>query len=216
MNDKKPEKRGLGRGLSALDGGCEPRSGRPQRHHIVVRTQWFRLSACSLIRTSPAAIFLLKGCRILPHPSAQGRSFSHLSSAKRGMVNIRLLPASAAGAPRRSPNCMKSPCWFETFSDEEVLEIAIVENIQRADLNAIEEALAYRQLMDRFGHTQEKMAEALGEKPKPHRQHACVFCNCQKRFKTYVREGKLTPGHARALITTPNAPNSRGRSSLKG
>ena len=52
------------------------------------------------------------------------------------------------------------PVVVRQFSDVEVLEVAIIENIQRADLNPMEEAVGYRQLMDRFGHTQEKMAEA--------------------------------------------------------
>ena len=52
-----------------------------------------------------------------------------------------------------------APVLVRDFSDAEVLEIAIIENIQRADLNAIEEAAGFRQLMDRFGHTQEKLAD---------------------------------------------------------
>ena len=55
------------------------------------------------------------------------------------------------------------PVIVREFSDIEVLEVAIIENIQRADLNAAEEAAGYKQLMDKFGHTQEKMAEALGK-----------------------------------------------------
>ena len=50
-----------------------------------------------------------------------------------------------------------------TANEQEQLELALVENIQRADLNAVEEAAGYRELMDRFGHTQEKLAEALGK-----------------------------------------------------
>ena len=55
------------------------------------------------------------------------------------------------------------PVIVRDLNDTEVLEVAIVENIQRSDLNAIEEAASYRQLMDRFGHTQEKLAEALNK-----------------------------------------------------
>ena len=55
------------------------------------------------------------------------------------------------------------PVLVREVSDTELLELAIIENIQRADLNAVEEAMGYRQLMDRFGHTQEKMAEALSK-----------------------------------------------------
>ncbi len=55
------------------------------------------------------------------------------------------------------------PAVIREFDDVEVLEVAIIENIQRADLNPVEEAAGYRQLMDRFGHTQDKMAKALGK-----------------------------------------------------
>ena len=66
------------------------------------------------------------------------------------------------------------PVIVREFTDTEVLEIAIIENIQRADLNPVEEAAGYRQLMDRFGHTQEKLAEALGKS----RSHIANFCGC--------------------------------------
>ena len=55
------------------------------------------------------------------------------------------------------------PVIVRDLTDTEVLEVAIIENVQRADLNAIEEAMGYRQLIDRFGHTQEKVAEALSK-----------------------------------------------------
>ena len=55
------------------------------------------------------------------------------------------------------------PVLVREFSDQEVLEVAIIENIQREGLNAIEEAAGYRQLIDRFGHTQERVADALGK-----------------------------------------------------
>lgn len=95
------------------------------------------------------------------------------------------------------------PVIIKDLSDSEVLEIALIENIQRADLNAIEEALAYRQLMDRFGHTQEKMAEALS-KSRSHIANLLRLLQLPEEVQTYIREGKLTAGHARALITTAN------------
>ncbi|PZQ98055.1 MAG: chromosome partitioning protein ParB [Cereibacter sphaeroides] len=95
------------------------------------------------------------------------------------------------------------PVLVRDFDDAEVLEVAIIENIQRADLNPVEEALAYRQLMDRFGHTQEKMAEALA-KSRSHIANLLRLLQLPEEVQSYLREGKLTAGHARALITTPN------------
>ena len=90
------------------------------------------------------------------------------------------------------------------FSDLDVLEIAIIENIQRADLNPIEEAIGYRQLMDKFGHTQEQMAEALG-KSRPHIANVLRLLALPKDVQALVINGSLSSGHARALITAPNA-----------
>lgn len=91
------------------------------------------------------------------------------------------------------------PVIVRDFTDIEVLEVAIIENIQRADLNPIEEAAGYRQLMDRFGHTQEKMAEALG-KSRSHIANLLRLLSLPEEVLALVRGGELSAGHARALI----------------
>ena len=96
------------------------------------------------------------------------------------------------------------PVVVREFSDLEVLEIAIIENIQRADLNPIEEATGYRQLMDKFGHTQEQMAVALG-KSRPHIANNLRLLALPDDVQALVVMGRLSSGHARALITAPNA-----------
>ena len=96
------------------------------------------------------------------------------------------------------------PVIIRDFSDAEMLEVAIIENIQRADLNAIDEAASYRQLMTRFGHTQEKLAEALG-KSRSHIANLLRLLNLPEQVQAWLKEGKLTAGHARALLTAPNA-----------
>ena len=96
------------------------------------------------------------------------------------------------------------PVVVREFSDLDVLEIAIIENIQRADLNPIEEAIGYRQLMDKFGHTQEQMAEALG-KSRPHIANVLRLLALPEDVQRFVTNGSLSSGHARALITAPNA-----------
>jgi ParB family chromosome partitioning protein len=91
------------------------------------------------------------------------------------------------------------PVVVREFTDVEVLEVAIIENIQRADLNAIEEAAGYRQLMEKFGHTQEKLAEALG-KSRSHIANLMRLLNLPEAVVEMVRNGELSAGHARALI----------------
>ena len=92
------------------------------------------------------------------------------------------------------------PVIIREFTDVEVLEVAIIENIQRADLNSVEEAAGYRQLMDRFGHTQEKMAEALG-KSRSHIANLLRLLNLPEAVLEMVRKGDLSAGHARTLVT---------------
>jgi ParB family transcriptional regulator, chromosome partitioning protein len=91
------------------------------------------------------------------------------------------------------------PVVVRDLSDTEVLEVAIIENIQREDLNAIEEALGFRQLMTRFGHTQEKLAEALS-KSRSHVANLLRLLTLPTEVQDMVRDGSLSAGHARALI----------------
>ena len=95
------------------------------------------------------------------------------------------------------------PVIIRELDDTEVLELGIIENIQRADLNAVEEAVGYRQLMDRFGHTQEKLAEALG-KSRSHIANLLRLLTLPDEVLTYLKEGKLSAGHARALVPATN------------
>ncbi|MDA5092980.1 ParB/RepB/Spo0J family partition protein [Aliiroseovarius sp. KMU-50] len=95
------------------------------------------------------------------------------------------------------------PVIVRTYTDTEALEVAIIENIQRADLNAIEEAAGYRDLMSRFGHTQEKVSEALG-KSRSHIANLLRLLNLPEDVQEFVRRGDLTAGHARTLVTAEN------------
>ncbi len=91
------------------------------------------------------------------------------------------------------------PVLIRDLSDSEVLELAIIENVQRSDLNPLEEALGYRQLMDRFGHTQEKLASSLG-KSRSHIANLLRLLNLPDVVQAMVNAGALSAGHARALL----------------
>lgn len=95
------------------------------------------------------------------------------------------------------------PALVRDYTDTETLEIAIIENIQRSDLNSIEEAAGYRELMDRFGHTQEKLAGALG-KSRSYIANLLRLLSLPENVQNLLRENKLTTGHARTLITADN------------
>ena len=91
------------------------------------------------------------------------------------------------------------PIVVHEVSDREALEIAIIENVQRADLNPLEEALGYQQLLTDHQYTQQQLADAIG-KSRPHIANPLRLLNLPEAVREYLREGKLTAGHARALI----------------
>jgi ParB family chromosome partitioning protein len=88
--------------------------------------------------------------------------------------------------------------------DAHALEFAIIENVQRADLNPIEEAAGYQALMEEFGHHQDDLAKVVG-KSRPHVANTLRLLKLSEAVKAYVRSGQLTAGHARALVGQPNA-----------
>jgi ParB family transcriptional regulator, chromosome partitioning protein len=91
------------------------------------------------------------------------------------------------------------PVVVREMGDGEALELAIVENVQREDLNAIEEAAAYHELIDRFGYTQDKIAHEVG-KSRPHVANTLRLLRLPESVKVMVRDGRLTAGHARTLL----------------
>lgn len=96
------------------------------------------------------------------------------------------------------------PAIVRSLDDQQVLEIGIIENVQRTDLNPYEEALAYRTLIDSFGHTQEAVAEAVS-KSRPHVANALRLLTLPQPILTMLVEGSLTAGHARTLIGSEKA-----------
>jgi ParB family chromosome partitioning protein len=96
------------------------------------------------------------------------------------------------------------PVVIREMNDSESLEIAIIENVQREDLNAIEEAAAYYELMERFKFTQEKVAKEVG-KSRSHIANTLRLLTLPESVRALVREGKLSAGHARTLIGLPDA-----------
>lgn len=96
------------------------------------------------------------------------------------------------------------PVVVSDMDDMEVFEVAIIENVQRADLNPLEEADAFRALMDRFGRTQDQVAGVVG-KSRSHVANTLRLLQLPEDVLWYVREGHLSAGHARALINAPDA-----------
>jgi ParB family chromosome partitioning protein len=91
------------------------------------------------------------------------------------------------------------PVIVRELSDGEALEVALIENIQRADLNALEEARAYAQLMEQFQYTQQQLADSVG-KSRSHIANTLRLLTLPPEVRRHIEEGALTAGHARSLI----------------
>jgi ParB family chromosome partitioning protein len=95
------------------------------------------------------------------------------------------------------------PAVVRELNEVEVLEIAIVENVQRMDLNPLEEAQGFQALIDRFGRTQQEIADAVG-KSRPHIANMLRLLALPDDLQEMVRDGRLSAGHARAILTAPD------------
>jgi ParB family chromosome partitioning protein len=190
-------RRGLGRGLSALLGetGVEGESGeaaigreiplelirrnpdQPRRH--------FAEAELAELTESVREKGVLQPVLLRPAPGVTGEY--QLVAGER-----RWRAAQRAGL-------RTIPAVIRELDDGQVLEIAIVENVQRADLNPLEEAQGYKALIDRFGRTQEAVAQVVG-KSRPHVANALRLLSLPEPVLTLLSEGALSSGHARALV----------------
>lgn len=201
---KSSKNRGLGRGLSALM--ADVNQDQPS-------------TAAATGATEPARRpdLFVPIENVVPNPDQPRRSFTPdqldelaASIREKGIIQPLIVRAKGtnyeivAGERRwRAAQMAKLhevPVLVRDFNDTEVLEVAIIENIQRADLNPVEEAAGYRMLMDRFGHTQEKLAEALS-KSRSYIANLLRLLNLPDDVQDMLKAGDLSAGHARALIT---------------
>ena len=96
------------------------------------------------------------------------------------------------------------PAVVKEFSDQEALEIGLIENIQRSDLQPLEEADAFQRLIDEYGHTQELVAQVVG-KSRSYVANSLRLLVLPVRAREYLEAGRITAGHARALLVSPEA-----------
>jgi ParB family transcriptional regulator, chromosome partitioning protein len=92
------------------------------------------------------------------------------------------------------------PVVVKEITDTQAMEFALVENLQRQDLNALEEAQGYRRMIDEFGHTQEQVAKVVG-KSRSHVANTLRLLGLPEGVRLFLEDGRLSAGHARALLT---------------
>lgn len=217
MAEKPLVKRGLGRGLSALmaDLGTDlakepeappprpdrllpiesirPNPDQPRRHFDEARLDELAAS----IKTRGVIQPLI----VRPDPQEKGR-YEIVAGERRWRAS-------------QKAGLAEVPVLVRDYGDQEVLEIAIIENIQRADLNAIDEGAAYRALIDRFGHSQDQVAQALG-KSRSHVANQMRLLQLPPPVQEMLVDGSLSAGHARPLIGHPRALDLARRIAERG
>ena len=198
MADDVPRSR-LGRGLAALIGDA------PSEPAVDRGTRAPRRLPLAFLRANPNN----------PRKSFHESELADLTSSikERGVVQP-LIVRPVAGATdafeiiageRRWRAAQKAglhdvPVIIREASDKESLELAIIENVQRADLNALEEARGYQQLVDQYSYTQEELAGVIG-KSRSHIANTLRLLKLPEAVQIYILDGRLTAGHARALLT---------------
>ena len=213
MTEKSKRPRGLGRGLSALmsDVAIDPVvSNAPDQgadisvpiEHVVANPN------------QPRRDFDQDDLDDLTASIREKGILQPLLVRKIGPLQYEIVAGERRWRAAQQAKLHEIPVLVREYDDTEVLEIAIIENIQRADLNAVEEAAGYRQLMDGFGHTQEKLAEALG-KSRSHIANFLRLLTLPDEVQYLVRQGKLSAGHARALIPSDD-PSGLAKKIVKG
>ena len=199
MTDQKPHGRALGRGLSALLG-----DEAVQNPQIIPADQRGQSLPVEFLAPSP----------FQPRRIFNQDNITELAASvrERGVLQpilVRPNPTRpnhyeiVAGERRwraaQAAQLHEVPVIIRELSDEGLLEIALVENIQRADLNPLEEASGYLRLIDEFDHTQESLAKVVG-KSRSHVANALRLLTLPETVQRLVDQGQLSAGHARALI----------------
>lgn len=200
MSPAKPPTRGLGRGLSSIMSDVNsPIDGDGSLHSSTDQK--------------------LSTDQIYPNPNQPRRTFDNqamddltASISEKGIIqplivrkktSVNGLYEIVAGERRwraaQRAQLHEVPVIIRDFTDVEVLEVAIIENIQRSDLNAIDEAAGYKQLMEKFGRTQEDMGKALG-KSRSHIANQIRLLTLPDSVQIYLQNGNLSAGHARTLV----------------
>ena len=189
-------KKGLGRGLSSLIGDTK------------VNSNVNKLSVSDLVRNKlqPRKIFDQENLEELTNsikergviqPIIVRNSQDHIDKYEIIAGERRWLAAQNAGLH-------EIPVVITEADDLKSLEFAIVENVQRHDLNSIEEANGYQKLIDEFGYDQEKVAKFIG-KSRSHISNCLRLLTLPKEFIALIENGNLSQGHAKVLVGLENA-----------
>ncbi len=205
--EKKQKPARLGKGLSALIGEYETASDQPELEEALRELEPFVIDI-ALIGANPNQ----------PRKTFSEQDLDELTDSirTRGVIQPILVRPHEAGARKyqiiagerrwraaKKAGLNQIPAVVRDFDDLEILEIGLIENIQRADLNPIEEAEGFHTLITRFGKTQESLAHSLG-KSRAHIANAVRLLKLPENALRHVRGGEVSAGHARAALGAPD------------
>ncbi|MEM7650505.1 MAG: ParB/RepB/Spo0J family partition protein [Pseudomonadota bacterium] len=205
--EKDPKARGLGRGLNALfedDEGVYPQADLEGQVAGRQRTM-LGLDQLEPGKAQPRRVFNEDSLSELAESIKQHGVLQPLlvreNADNSGLYEI--IAGERRWRASQRAQIHEVPVIVLSISDAEAFEIALIENLQREDLDPIEEAAGYQKLLDEYDYTQEKLAENLG-KSRSYIANTTRLLQLPEGVQKYVRDGLLSAGHARALITADN------------
>ena len=191
----------LGRGLASLIGDVGAES---QSNERVARSQ--RKVPIEHVRANPRNPRKLFSDAELNELSASIRErgiIQPIVVRARAADNFEIIAGERRWRAAQRANLHEVPIVVLDVTDGEALELAIIENVQRSDLNPLEEATGYQSLANEFNHSQDDIAKVVG-KSRSHIANTLRLLKLPETVKAYINSGKLTAGHARALINHPD------------
>ena len=204
MSDDVPSRRrpsGLGRGLSSLLGEAAheaPVEGGAQRGGI----QMIPVASIEPHLGQPRRVFNEEALAELAD-SIRARGVIQPIVVRPRDGRFQIVAGERRWRAAQKARLHEIPAIVRELDDAETLEVALIENVQRQDLNAIEEAQGYRRLVDDYGHTQEALGR-LVHKSRSHIANLLRLLDLPAEVQDLVATGELSMGHARALISAPD------------
>jgi len=197
---EEPRKRGLGRGLSALLG--EPTAAvAAGKDQGIGGVRHLPIEKLRPGRYQPRQRFTQESIDDLSQSIREKGILSPLLVRQLGEDSYEIIAGERRWRAAQAAQLHEVPVIIRTLDDREALELALIENLQREDLTALEEAEGYRRLMEEFAHTQEELAKVLG-KSRSHVANMMRLLGLPEPVRRMLEQGELTAGHARALLTT--------------
>src|ERR1044071_5803904 len=192
----------LGRGLASLIGdigGESQATDRGSRNQRKVPIEFVRANP-----RNPRKLFSDAELSELTDSIRERGIIQPIIVRSRGADSFEIIAGERRWRAAQRAGLHELPIVVLDVSDAEALELAIIENVQRSDLNPLEEATGYQSLGKEYNHTQEEIAKIVG-KSRSHIANTLRLLHLPEKVKVYINSGKLTAGHARMLVGQSNA-----------